>query len=224
VNALLQIAPPAGAVVEAVMPDEYARLLGWPRHRPLTVELAERARTSRAWYAEFGRPWAAARCVPLADVALVKLDASASSAAAFAVTAGTEVEVEAARLWQLERPDESFFLDRLAAAVTEQMVRVVAGAVCRAAEAGGQTALFHLSPGCGAWPLEEQGRLLRLVLGEDPTDRLELLESGMLRPVHSMLGLLALSRHAAAPTPKDACGRCDLMPCAFRRAPYRGAT
>ena len=46
-----------------------------------------------------------------------------------------------------------------------------------------------------------------------------LLPSGALRPQHSLLAALGVTRRSFAATPEDLCRSCDLDPCAFRRAP-----
>jgi hypothetical protein len=49
---------------------------------------------------------------------------------------------------------------------------------------------------------------------------LELLSSGALRPQHSVLAALGVTRRAASSSAADLCRSCDLDPCAFRRAPF----
>lgn len=220
---------------------EYQRLLGLPRARTLEGELAERALAARRFYAERGDPFVAARRIELAGVGAEQVttreglrfegrtlakrvrEADAHALVALAVSAGPTAEAEARRLWAAEKPDESFFLDRFATAIVEQLVRWASVWTCRDAEPRGETALFHLSPGCGGWDFADQPRLFALLAdGAGPLGPLTLLESGMLTPAHSMLAVLALTRHPVAPSPADACRSCDLAPCAFRRAPFGG--
>ena len=59
--------------------------------------------------------------------------------------------------------------------------------------------------------------------GDRAIGPLTLLDSGMLTPKNSLLAVRGLTRQAVAPTAADACRACDLSPCSFRRAPYRGA-
>ncbi len=47
-----------------------------------------------------------------------------------------------------------------------------------------------------------------------------MLESGMLFPQNSLLAAFGVTRQRVAPTPADACRRCDLDPCRYRRAPF----
>ena len=240
-SALETVAPPAADVAAQVTPEEYARLLLMPRHKLQDEALAERAPAARAWYVQHGRPWSGARRVEVAELdggaVTLATGATFASAAlaerlragdthavvAVAATAGPEAEVEYRRHWTEGRPDEAFFVERFAVGVTEQLVRYAAAGACRAAERSGETALFQASPGCGSWPLEEQGRLMAVLAGEGQATvgPVHMWPTGALSPAHSVLALIGLTRRQVAPTPADACRSCDHDPCAFRRAPYR---
>lgn len=240
-SALATVEPAAADMAAQVTPEEYARLLLIPRHKLQEEALAERARTARAWYAEHGRPWIGTRRVEIAalDADGVRLAtgqsfASASLAerlratdshavVAVAATAGPEAEAEYRRHWNERRPDEGFFVERFAVGITEQLVRYASVWACRTGESSGETALFHASPGCGSWPLEEQARLMSVLAGDGQSRAgpVRMWPTGALSPVQSVLALVALTRRQVAPTPADGCRSCDLTPCAFRRAPYR---
>lgn len=240
-STLASVEPAAATLAAQVTPEEYARLLMLPRKKLLEDDLAARARAARAWYAGHGRPWIGARRVDIArlDAAGVTLatgqaflsaaladrlrGADAHAVVAVAVTAGAEAGAENRRHWAEGRPDEGFFVERFAVGVTEQLVRFAAAWTCRASEAGGETALFHASPGCGSWPLEEQGKLMSVLAGDSTpaVGPVKMMPSGALTPVHSILALVGLTRRHVAPTPADACRDCDLTPCSFRRAPCR---
>jgi hypothetical protein len=238
-----------GAELVAAVPDrEYLRLLQLPRNRPLDGDLRARADGARDWYARHGRPFAATRRVGLGPLgaATVTLETGevlsgaaladrlrtgeAHAIVALAASAGPEVAAEAARLWATERPDEAFFLDRLAVAATERLVFWAAAALCRESASAGETLLPHLSPGCGHWDLAEQHRLMWLLTGrasgngapdeEASLGPVRLLPSGALDPQHSVLAVFGVTRRVLAPTPEDLCRSCDLDPCAFRRAPF----
>lgn len=240
-TAVETMAPPSSDVAALVSDAEYARLLAWPRGRPLEGLVADRAHGARAWYAAHGNPWVAARRVDIRQVesSAVTLASgatfhgvrfaervragSAHAVVAVALTAGDAVASEARRLWDASLPDESYFLDRFAAAVTEELLRWASVWSCRSAESRGETVLFHLSPGCGGWPFDEQPTLMGMVSDDGTsTERVRMLPSGGLEPVHSLLAVLALTRLEHAPgDARDACRSCDLNRCAFRRAPYR---
>jgi hypothetical protein len=112
------------------------------------------------------------------------------------VTAGSEVEEEIAKLWAEDRVDEAYFLDRLAAAIVEKL----------ASELGP-----HRCPGYAGFPLEEQRRLFEAVAPLAP--EIGLLPSGMLKPVHSLLGVFTLGDV----DDENPCIRCGLPRCRFRR-------
>ena len=241
-NATAAFEPSARELVAAVSDAEYARLLGLPRTRALEGDLALRAQAARAWYAAHGRPWVAARRSAIArlDAESVALETGqvfhsrtlasrlatgeAHGLVALAVTAGPQVDEESQRHWQDGRPDEGYFLDRLGAALAEHLVHWVSVRVCRESEPGGETVLAHLSPGCGGWDFEEQARLMQVIAGGAAlaAGPLRMLESGMLTPKNSLLAVRGLTRRRVAPSAADACRACDLSPCTFRRAPYRG--
>ncbi len=109
-----------------------------------------------------------------------------------AITAGNEVEDEIASLWKADRVDEAYFLDRLAAAVVEHL----------AASLGNGK-----SPGHRGFGIEEQAKLYAMVEPEE----IELLPSGMLSPVHSILAVYGPEDLSLSP-----CARCDWR-CSFRR-------
>jgi hypothetical protein len=235
-----QLTPSPATLAAEVAPAEYARLLGLPRGRPLEGLILERAEAARAWYAERGRPFAAARRVGLARLtgdgivleeggeltcgvlARRLRDGAAHALLALAVSAGVEVDAEAGRLWAEGKPDEAYFLERFGTAVVERLVFHSALALCRAAEARQETLLPHLSPGCGSWDLGDQPKLMRLVFGgaADAMGRMEMLPTGALRPKNALLAALGVTHRRVAPSPADACRACDLPGCGFRRAPY----
>ena len=125
--------------VVQVDPAEYARLLGYPRGHRLEGRAAALAAEAEAWSAEHGRPWIFAREASTLrlDADSVRLDgrrfasarlrqslvdAGAHRAVLVAVGAGPELEAEAARRWQDEKPDEYFFLEVYGSAVVEHLV------------------------------------------------------------------------------------------------------
>jgi hypothetical protein len=209
------------------------------------VEVAKRAGLARRWYEEHGRPFVATRRLALAAISgdAVTLesgdvlagpaladrlrDGEAHALVVAAFSAGREVADEAARMWADERPDESYFLDRFAAAVAEQLVWRASALLCVDATAAGEGLLAHLSPGCGRWDLSAQHALMALLLGT--TDHhadvcsigpIRLLESGGLHPQHSLLAALGVTRRAIVVTPESSCRSCDLRHCRYRRAAY----
>ena len=227
-----------------VQDSEYRRLLGYPRGRAPEARALELMAWARAWYAQHGRPWLYAReadtlALPREAVVIEGVpfdcarlerrlrEAEATGTALVAVSAGPELEAEAQRLWEEEKPDEYFFLEVYGSAVVEYLVRAVGARLCAAAEHAGLAVLPHYSPGYPEWDVADQGRLLRLIRhgGRTLPGPLEALESGMPRPKKSLLAVFGLTPRTERTRPLTeivACETCTLPGCQFRRAPYGG--
>lgn len=229
-----------------VAPEEYARLLGYPRGWVLEGRARELADWARAWYAQNGRPWAYARQVGGFSIAdnVICLDgmpftsgrlqatleqAEAHSAILVAVGAGPEAEEEARRRWADEKPDEYFFLEMYASAVVEHLTTITGARLCDWAEQHGMAVLPHYSPGYPEWDVAEQASLLRLMKSthaERFPSHVEVLDSGMLRPKKTLLAVFGLTRHTERLrrlTSLVPCESCSFSSCQYRRAPYRRA-
>ena len=229
-----------------VAPEEYARLLGYPRGHLLEGRARELADWARTWYAEHGRPWFYARqaeSFSLAEGSIVidgvpftsqRLQGTLEQAEAHgvvlvAVGAGAEAEEESRRLWQDEKPDEYFFLEIFGSAVVEHLTTNTGARLCAWAEEHGMAVLPHYSPGYPDWDVAEQPRLLELIQrtrGAGFPSRVEVLESGMLWPKKTLLAAFGLTRHAEYLRPHTSlvpCESCSFGPCQYRRAPYRRA-
>lgn len=228
-------------IAASIAPREYNRLLQLPRDRELEGDLLDRAQSARNWYSTHGKPFIASRRVELTEifstsillatgtqlnsmVLAQRLRAGESHALVIlAASAGIAVAEEVSRHWAEGRPDEAFFLDRFAVAVTERLLYWSAATLCRAAEPEHETLMPHLSPGCGNWDIEDQHKLMSLLAGDSATlGPLQLLPSGALHPQHSVLAAMGVTHRNFANTPDQLCRGCDLHPCGFRRAPYAG--
>jgi hypothetical protein len=124
--------------------------------------------------------------------------AGAHSAILVAVGAGPETEEEARRCWSEERPDEYFFLEVFASAVVEHLTTIAGARLCDWAEQRGMTVLPHSSPGYPDWDVAEQPRLLELIKKtrcEQFPSRLDVFDSGMLRPKKAQLAVFGVTRH-----------------------------
>jgi hypothetical protein len=227
-----------------VLPEEYARLLGYPRGFVLEGRALELAEWARDWYAQHGRPWVYARqvgtfaiegdsiCIDGTRFLSKRLgstlgEAGAHSVILVAVGAGAEAEEEARQRWTDEKPDEYFFLEMYGAAVVEHLTTTTGARLCAWAEEHGMAVLPHYSPGYPEWDVAEQPRLLELMKRtrrEGFPSELESFESGMLRPRKSQLAVFGLTRHTERLrrlTELVPCENCSFGPCDYRRAPYR---
>jgi hypothetical protein len=226
-----------------VREPEYARLLGYPGGHQLEGRARELAEGCRQWFAQHGRPWIFARqCdgLELAGGRLIIEGAGFSSrhlhdqfAAAGAhtailavVSAGLECEEKARQLWQEGKPDEYFFLEMYGSAMVEHLITSAGGRVCAWAEQNGMTVLPHYSPGYAGWDVAEQVQfwnVLRRNGAAEFTRRLEVLDTGMLRPKKSLLAVFGVTRRVDRVrglknmTP---CENCSLPGCQYRRKPY----
>jgi len=218
---------------------EYLRLLGYPRGHVMEGRAADLAAETREWYAHNGQPWVYARDTGAVELAgsAVRIagaafhcdrlrrtfeEAEAYGAVLAAVSAGPEAEQHAQELWREEKPDEYFFLETYASAVTEYLVTMLGARLCAWAEAQGTAVLPHYSPGYTGWDVAEQPRLLSLANGEFPGP-LETLDSGALRPKKSLLAVFGITCNPHSLlrlTGGVPCVSCAFHPCQFRRAPY----
>jgi hypothetical protein len=235
----------AGTLGEVqVLPEEYLRLLGYPRGWELEGRARDLAGWARSWYDEHGHPWFYARqaetfalpeqTIEIDGVAFTSArlrrtlqQAGAHGAILVAVGAGMEAEDYARQLWAEEKPDEYFFLEMYASAVVEHLATLTGARLCDWAEQHDMAVLPHDSPGYPEWDVAEQPRLLGLMKRTQHAtfpSALEALESGMLRPRKSLLAVFGLTRHRdrlRRLTDLVPCENCSFGPCQYRRAPYR---
>jgi hypothetical protein len=217
---------------------EYLRLLGYPRHHTLEGRARELAEWAISWYAANGRPWIFTRLAEPVEIggASILLEgerfhsgvlrrrwqhASADGAVLAAVSAGPELEREAGRLWEDERPDEYYFLEVLGSAVVEHLAALAGQQLCGWAEGRGLAVLPHYSPGYPGWDIAEQPRLLDVITrGAALPGELEALDTGALRPKKSLLAVFGLTRRTEGVrrlSEVPLCSTCSLATCQFRR-------
>lgn len=227
-----------------VLDSEYNRLLGFPPDFVRAERVEELAQWARRWYEENGRPWVFTRLAESleidpggfsvegvrfsSDKTVERLrNAKAHSCVLVAVGAGAETEIEAQRRWEMEHPDEYFFLEMYGSAVVEHLLTRESAKICAWADSQGWAALPHYSPGYTGWDLSDQAALFGLVAREGAEylgERLQLLSSGMLRPRKSQIAIIGVTNKNDLPADSGhliPCEDCAYSPCAFRRAPYK---
>jgi hypothetical protein len=236
---LLETNPPVN-VPEA----EYKRLLGYPKSHELGARPRELAEWARQWFSENGRPWIYVRQMDKLELKNGKLritgvefssrqlhdqfvESQAGSAMLVAVSAGEQCEEKARQLWQESKPDEYFFLEIFGSAVVEHLVTVASGRICSWADANKMAALPHYSPGYSGWDIADQIKLWDLIRQNGAghlVGRLEVLETGMVRPKKSLLTVIGMTQHLgqarrlARLTP---CETCSLPDCGYRRGRFK---
>jgi hypothetical protein len=208
-----------------VSPQEYTRLLGYPRDWVLEGRARELADWARDWYAKNGRPWFYARQAESMEIDVdparsntirpnsIRIDgvdfnskrlrgafeqAGAHSAILVAVGAGPEAEEHARRCWSEDRPDEYFFLEMFASAVVEHLTTIAGARLCDWAERQGMAVLPHSSPGYPEWDVAEQPRLLELIKktrSESFPSSVDAFDTGMLRPKKTQLAVFGVTHH-----------------------------
>ena len=138
-----------------------------------------------------------------------------------AVSAGAEVDRRSEDLWASDRPDDAYFLDRLAAAVTESLAATVAAELRDALAQRGLGLVPSYSPGYDSWSLGQQARVAGCLADPAPPAWLEVLPSGMLRPKSSLLAVFGITRDLPASEAawrRDKCSWCGCPECDFRRS------
>ena len=227
-----------------VLDAEYKRLLGYPNDYELKEKSLELTNWARQWYKQNGNPWIYSIYTDDIDFSNEKLiindiefsskklrnqllKAEAHSAMLIAVSAGKECEEKANQLWSEEKPDEYFFLEVYGSAVVENLITLVSGHICAWSEENKFAVLPHYSPGYPGWNIKDQKFLLNLIRqnrnGGFPGE-IEVLETGMLNPKKSLLGVFGITRHKEKTRnllELIPCQTCSMPSCQYRRTPYK---
>lgn len=229
-----------------VQEAEYKRLLGYPRNHELEGRPRELADAARQWYAQNGRPWFYVRQLDRLELANERVriagiefsskqlhdqfaEAQVECAVLMVVSAGRECEENARRLWDQAKPDEYFFMEIFGSAVVEHLVTVASGRICGWADHQKMMALPHYSPGYSGWDISDQNKLWNLVRQNGSTHldgKLGVLDTGMLQPKKSLLGIFGVTRNlekARSLAKLIPCENCSLPDCEYRRGPYKHA-
>lgn len=229
-----------------VQETEYKRLLGFPKRHELSGRSRELADWARDWFLQNGKPWFYARQISSLELTDEKLrvgemqfssrqlrdlfaEAQADNAMLVVVSAGKECEEHARELWREQKPDEYFFLEMFGSAVVEHLVTIASGRICGWADENQMAALPHYSPGYSGWDVADQIKLWNLIRQNGAphfNGKLDVLETGMLRPKKSLLAIFGITRNlekARKLAKLIPCENCSLPNCRYRRAPYKSA-
>ncbi len=241
----LRILGPVEGLAERIDPGELARLVGYPAGKALEGRPAELVEEARRWFGGHGRPWSAVRRIGIltVDESRVLLEGGAilrslslaerllrteSDELVVAVsTAGAEVDAHSAALWEGDRPDEAFFVDRFGAAVAEYQATSTAAWMRDQLTRSERGLLPGHSPGYDGWPLDDQRVLFRL-LGTEQAELpgpLAVMDSGMMSPKNSLLAAFGMTRRPDLAEPlwrRSRCSWCSLSPCALRHSGSSG--
>ena len=227
-----------------VQETEYKRLLGYPNNYELQGRARILADWASQWYTKNGNPWVYALQLNNLDFSKENLkiegkeflskklrkqfsQAGVHSAMLLAVSAGSECEGMARRLWEEEKPDEYFFLEVYGSAVVEHLVTTSGFHFCEWAEKNNMTVLPHYSPGYPGWNVQDQHQLLKLINEKRTVDlpgEICILETGMLKPKKSMLALFGITKQLDKVINLRElipCQICSLQNCQYRRVPYK---
>ncbi len=226
-----------------VKEEEYKRLLGYPHNYELEGRARELADWARQWYNENGSPWIYAVQTDL-NILNEKIqigntlfsakkllnqfiEAQVDRAMLTIVSAGSECEVEARRLWLEGKPDEYFFLEVYGSAVVEHLITTIGFRFCEWADKNDFAVLPHYSPGYSGWNVEDQTRLWESIQQKKISDlpgEINILDTGMLKPKKSMLALFGITSHTNKIRNLRElipCESCSLSACQYRRTPYK---
>ncbi len=229
-----------------VLPQEYVRLLGYPRGWELEGRALELADWARDWYAKNGKPWFYARQAENFefDGESIQIDgmpftskrlqstleqAEAHSVILVAVGAGPEAEEEAAGAgrkksrtsissWRYSHPQWSSIWLQRPERVSATGQNSTTWRCCRTTAQDIPNGMLRSNRGL----LELMKRTRR----EPFPSPVEVFDSGMLRPKKTLLAVFGLTRHTdrlRRLTDLVPCENCSFGPCQYRRAPYRRA-
>ena len=234
-----------GDLADRVDESEYARLLGYSDRRVPSGLAGESAEKARLWFRRHASPWALVRRLPITDlgareIALGSEDALSSRFLArrlrragadelivALVSAGHEADERVAALWSDDRPDEAYFADRFAAAFAEHLAAWTGDRLRRSLRRRDRGLMASYGPGYTGWALDQMVPLGRCLMSGGHNvhcvpfpHRFEILGSGMIRPIASMLAVFGVTPDLDAADRswrRSGCRWCALADCDFRR-------
>jgi hypothetical protein len=218
-----------------VRQPDYLRLLGYPENHELTGEPYNLAVWAEKWYRENCIPWFYIRRAEYFNTEknIVNIEGHTFSSAYLrkklidneadeiylaAVSAGAECDEMIKKLKLEGRDDRLFFLDAYVSAAAEYLLEAAALYIHELAE-NRKAVLPHYSPGYSGWKMEEQKILWQLINKNHVLkDKLQLPDSGMLKPLKSMLAVFAVTGCTDKINNKlIVCAECFFPGCRYRR-------
>jgi hypothetical protein len=142
---------------------------------------------------------------------------NADRLAAVVCTIGPALEKRVSELSAQGASTAALMLDGIGSAAAESVADHVNRRICRDAAHQGLMAGPRLSPGYGAWPIEDQRVIFNIV----PAERIgvHLNEQGMMIPVKSVSFCVGLGRDLPEHGATDPCRYCNLKDCRYRKVP-----
>ncbi|MBM4444195.1 MAG: hypothetical protein FJ020_02690 [Chloroflexi bacterium] len=142
---------------------------------------------------------------------------SADRIAAVVCTIGPALERRVSQLSAQGASTAALMLDGIGSVAVESVADHVNRRICRDAAHQGLRAGPRLSPGYGAWPIEDQ----RVIFTVVPARRIgvRLNDQGMMIPMKSVSFCIGLGRDLPEDSGTDPCRYCNLKSCRYRRQP-----
>lgn len=230
-------------VADQVSEAEFARTLGLPGVHAINNHLQILMNQARKIFEEISKHWIHTQAIKISAITDDKIcfangidftcellaqrlhKAGAHMIVMAAVSLGPEIVEHCNMLWEEDKPDEAFVLDSLGTNVVEQLTLRMGIQLCKWGEPLGMAALPHYSPGYTGWDVREHFLIFPMLEEEKPFPKpLEVLESGMLKPMKSQVSIFGITRYAnrieRAPS-LCPCVDCSLKRCAYRRVPQK---
>jgi len=142
---------------------------------------------------------------------------NADRLAAVVCTIGPALEERVSQLSTQGASTAALMLDGIGSMAAESVADQVNRRICRDAAHRGLRVGPRLSPGYGAWPIEDQKAIFAMV----PAQRIavHLNDQGMMIPMKSVSFCVGLGRDISEDGGTDPCRYCNLKTCRYRRQP-----
>jgi hypothetical protein len=140
---------------------------------------------------------------------------NADRLAAVVCTIGPALEERVSELSAQGASTAALMLDGIGSVAVDSVADHVNRRICRDAAHQGLRVGPRLSPGYGAWPIEDQSVIFTIVTAERIGVHLN--EQGMMIPVKSVSFCVGLGRDLSAHEGTDPCQYCNLKNCRYRK-------